>query len=102
MKKKRERGTTATKADKSVQQVMHVGADAWVTTRRRRRQRADEEAWTRRHSDMLQCMHDVYGVDERQNKKRKLYGKHEAMRVCLRMAMSNDEDGRTTVMAAEI
>jgi hypothetical protein len=49
---------------------------------------------------MLQCMHDVYGVDERQNKKRKLYGKHEAMRVCLRMAMSNDEDGRTTVMAA--
>jgi hypothetical protein len=50
--------------------------------------------------DTLQCMHDVYGVDERQNKKRKLYGKHEAMRVCLRMAMSNDEDGRTTVMAA--
>jgi hypothetical protein len=37
------------KADKSVQQVMHVGADAWVTARRRRRQRADKEAWTRRH-----------------------------------------------------
>jgi hypothetical protein len=46
-------------------------------------------------------MHDVYGVDERQNKKRKLYEKHEAMRVCLRMAMSNDEDG-LTMAAAEI